>query len=320
MSHRPAFHGRLTRRRGWRLRQTAVAVVLAMAVETALVAQDTGTAFAADAATVASDSASSGSADSSGPAEAKDEASAVLTARLQDRKIEVLSARTADSTTYALPGGELSTEVFAGPIRVKQDAAWKDIDTSLSDTGADLTPAAAAADVAVSDGGDTQLASVTKGEETFGLGWADKLPTPDVKGSTASYDLGSGQTLTATALAQGFSENIKLTQQPDSGPVSYRIPLELKGLTLSQADSGHLLLKDSGGKLVAEAPAPMMWDASTDPASGESDHTQQVATKIETAGDGSQTLVLTPDADFLATAAYPVTVDPTSTLAVTTDT
>ncbi|MFE5039277.1 DNRLRE domain-containing protein [Streptomyces sp. NPDC056683] len=241
-------------------------------------------------------------------------------ARLQDRKIEVLSARTTDSTTYALPSGELETEAYAGPVRVKQDGTWKNIDTSLSDTGADLTPEAAAADIAVSDGGDTDLASVTKGKDSFGLGWQDKLPTPEVKDSTASYDLGSGQTLSVTALAQGFSENIQLTQQPDGDALSYRIPLNLDGLKLSQADSGHLLLKNSAGDLVAEAPAPMMWDASKDPASGESAHQEQVSTKIETADDGSQTLVLTPDTDFLATATYPVTVDPTSTLAVTTDT
>ncbi|MFJ8493707.1 DNRLRE domain-containing protein [Streptomyces sp. NPDC094038] len=241
-------------------------------------------------------------------------------ARLQDRKIEVLSARTTDSTTYALPSGELETEAYAGPVRVKQDGTWKDIDTSLSDTGADLTPQAAAADIAVSDGGDTDLASVTKGKDSFGLGWQDKLPTPEVKDSTASYDLGSGQTLSVTALAQGFSENIKLTQQPDGDAVSYRIPLNLDGLKLSQADSGHLLLRNSAGDMVAEAPAPMMWDASKDDTSGESAHQEQVATKIETADDGSQTLVLTPDKDFLATATYPVTVDPTTTLAVTTDT
>ncbi|WP_405720827.1 DNRLRE domain-containing protein [Streptomyces sp. NBC_01537] len=255
-----------------------------------------------------------------GAAEAQDETSASLMARLQDRNIEVLSDRTSDSTTYALPDGTFSTESYAGPVRVKQDGKWTDIDTSLSDTGSDITPVAAAADIAVSDGGDKELASVTKGKDSFGLGWEDKLPTPTVKGSTASYDLGSGQTLSVTALAQGFSENIKLAQQPDSGTVSYRIPLNLDGLKLFQADSGHLLLKDSGGKLVAEAPAPMMWDASKDAASGESAHQEQVATKVETADDGSQTLVLTPDADFLATATYPVTVDPTSTLAVTTDT
>ncbi|WP_275404941.1 DNRLRE domain-containing protein [Streptomyces sp. SID10815] len=241
-------------------------------------------------------------------------------ARLQNRNIEVLSARAADSTTYALPSGELRTEAYTGPIRVKQDGAWKDIDTSLSDTGSDLTPAAAAADIAVSDGGDTQLASVAKGKESFGLGWQDKLPTPSVKGDTASYNLGSGQTLSVTALAQGFSENIELTQQPDNNTVSYRIPLNLAGLKLSQADSGHLLLKSNDGDLVAEAPAPMMWDASKADASGESAHQERVNTTIDTASDGSQTLVLTPDKTFLATATYPVTVDPTSTLAVTTDT
>ncbi|MFI6934873.1 DNRLRE domain-containing protein [Streptomyces sp. NPDC050287] len=294
-------------------------VVLAMAVETAVVAGDTGTAFAVDTATTAPESTSTASS-TSGPAQAQDEASAVLMARLQNRKIEVLAARTADSTTYALPGGELQTETYAGPIRVKQDGAWKGIDTSLSDTGADLTPAAAAADIAVSDGGDTQLASVAEGKESFGLGWQDTLPAPSVKGGTASYNLGSGQTLSVTALAQGFSENIKLAQQPVNDTVSYRIPLHLDGLKLSQADSGHLLLKNGAGDLVAEAPAPMMWDASKDPASGESAHQERVATTIETASDGSQSLVLTPDQDFLATAAYPVTVDPTTTLAVTTDT
>ncbi|MFJ4940630.1 DNRLRE domain-containing protein [Streptomyces pseudovenezuelae] len=303
-----------------RLRQIAIGVAMLMAAETAVVAESGGIAFADSTTSASAVSAASDTSHASGPADAQDETSAVLTARLQNRKIEVLSARTTDSTTYALPSGELETEAYAGPVRVKQDGTWKDIDTSLSDTGADLAPQAAAADIAVSDGGDTDLASVTKGKESFGLGWQEKLPTPGVKDNTASYDLGSGQTLSVTALAQGFSENIKLTQQPDGDAVSYRIPLKLDGLKLSQADSGHLLLKNSADDLVAEAPAPMMWDASKDPASGESAHQEQVATKVETASDGSQTLVLTPDKDFLATATYPVTVDPTSTLAVTTDT
>ncbi|MFD3622044.1 DNRLRE domain-containing protein [Streptomyces sp. NPDC058676] len=319
MRHRPVAHGRSRTgrvRQARRLRQIAIGVVMLFATEAALVSQDTGIAFA----TPATDVSAASPTESPGPAEAQDEASAVLMARLQGRKIEVLSERAADSTTYALPSGELETAAYAGPIRVKQAGVWKGIDTALSDTGADLTPTVAAADIAVSDGGDTNLASVTKGTESFGLGWQDKLPTPTVKNSTASYDLGSGQTLSVTALAQGFSENIKLAQQPDDDAVSYRIPLDLDGLKLSQADSGHLLLKNSAGDLVAEAPAPMMWDASKDPASGESAHQEQVTTKVETADDGAQTLVLTPDHDFLASATYPVTVDPTSTLAVTTDT
>ncbi len=301
------------------MRQIAVGVVLTMAAETALVAQDSGVVSASEMAATRT-SAPANSAIAEGPAEAQDEASAMLMARLQDRKIEVLSARTADSTTYALPSGEFQTEAYTGPVRVQQDGVWKDIDTSLSDTGDALEPQAATADIRVSNGGDTRLASVAKGRESFGLGWQEKLPTPSVKDDTASYNLVGGQTLSVTALPQGFSQNIKLTQRPDNDTVSYRIPLNLNGLKLSQAASGHLLLKNSGGDLVAEAPAPMMWDASKDKASGQSAHQERVDTKIETAHDGSQTLVLTPDKNFLATATYPVTIDPTTTLAVTTDT
>ncbi|MFD8395398.1 DNRLRE domain-containing protein [Streptomyces sp. NPDC059680] len=254
-----------------------------------------------------------------GPSEVADAGSARLQARLQQRKIEVLSERTADSTTYALPNGQLQTVTYASPIRVKRDGEWRDVNTALADSGPHLTPRSAAADIAVSDGGDTTLASVSKGAKSFGLGWEKKLPTPKVKNNTASYDLGSGQTLTVTALAQGFSQNVVLDHRP-GGPVSYRIPLNLDGLKLSQAASGHLLLKDSAGKLVAEAPAPMMWDSSRNKVSGEPQRQARVATKIETADDGKQTLVLSPAAHFLAAATYPVTVDPTSTLAVTTDT
>ncbi|MFD6548553.1 DNRLRE domain-containing protein [Streptomyces sp. NPDC058398] len=289
----------------------------ALIAESALTIASTGTAVALPGSEPKAVSASG--EQNYGAAEAKDTASALLMARLQNRKIEVLSERTSDATTYALPDGQMQTEDYAGPIRVKQDGDWQDIDTTLSDTGPSLTPEAAAADVAVSDGGDTALASVAKGDKSFGLKWEDKLPAPTVKDDTASYSLGDGQKLTVTALPQGFSQNVVLAKQPDQR-VSYQFPLDLDGLKLSQGDSGHLFLKDSNGKLVAEAPAPMMWDSTKNEVSGESDHQAQVATKIETDDDGKQTLVLTPDADFLAAATYPVTVDPTSTLAATTDT
>ncbi|MFE2039811.1 DNRLRE domain-containing protein [Streptomyces sp. NPDC059477] len=288
-----------------------------LVAETAFVSLETSTALAAgsgtDTTTTVADAASTASS-------ADSVADALLMARLQDRKIEVLSERTETSTTYALPSGQLETSTYAGPIRQQVEGTWKDIDTSLSDTGGSLEPQVAAADIAVSDGGDTALASVAENGKSFGLGWESQLPTPTVKDDTASYDLGDGRTLTVTALAQGFSQTIELDSAPDEAP-EYRIPLNLDGLTLSTADSGHLLLKDDGGKLVAEAPAPMMWDSSKDDTSGEPQYHASVATSVETAADGSQTLVLTPDSGFFdQDLTYPVTVDPTSTLAVTTDT
>ncbi|MFJ2812935.1 DNRLRE domain-containing protein [Streptomyces sp. NPDC087294] len=298
------------------LRRVALTVAAVLAVETTLVSAETGMAFATGSGTTATLATETKS-----PASAADSvAAALLMARLHDRKIEVLSERTADSTTYALPSGELETAAYGGPVRTKIGGVWRDIDTSLSDTGESLEPQAAAADITVSGGGDTRLASVSKGNESFGLGWQSKLPTPSVDGDTASYGLEDGQTLTVTALAQGFSQNVVIDSAPEDG-LEYRIPLRLKGLELSVSDSGHLLLKDIGGKLVAEAPAPMMWDSSMDAASGESEHRARVAAKVETGEDGSQTLVLTPDPEYFTKAlTYPVTVDPTTTLAVTTDT
>ena len=201
-----------TRRR--RIRQVATTLALLLGIDAALVAQNSGMAFALPAETTTSSDSSS--ADQSyGPAEAKDETSALLMARLQNRRIEVLGERTSSSTMYALPDGTFTAEAYAGPVRVKQaDGSWQDVDTTLSDTGDALAPETAAADITVSDGGDEQLASVTKGDDSFGLGWASQLPDPTVKGNTASYDLGAGQTLKVEALAQSFSEDLVLTQQP----------------------------------------------------------------------------------------------------------
>ncbi|MFG2942671.1 hypothetical protein [Streptomyces sp. NPDC048282] len=162
----------MLRSRHRQIRHVAAALVLLLAVDAALIAEGTGMAFATPSSTT-SVSDSSDSTQSYGPAEAQDEASALLMARLQKRNIEVLGDRTSDSTTYALPDGTFSTEAYAGPVRVKQDdGSWQNIDTTLSDTGDDLAPQTAAADIAVSDGGDKQLASVTKGQDQLrdGLG------------------------------------------------------------------------------------------------------------------------------------------------------
>ncbi|MBM9506803.1 DNRLRE domain-containing protein [Actinacidiphila acididurans] len=297
------------------------AVALGLAVSAATVVGEAGAAVAvAPEYQVVAEAPAQ--APSYGPAEASDEASARLMARLQGQRIEVLNERTADSSTFVEADGSLTTEAYAGPVRVKQgDGSWKDVDTALTDAGSALKPRAAVADVAVSDGGDKDLASVSDGSRTFGLQWSSMLPAPRVDGSTATYDMGGGASLTVQALAQGFEQSVVLAQAP-TGPVSYRIPLTLKGLSLSKdAGTGHLLLKDAAGTVVAEAAAPHMWDASKDPVSGEPVHQHEVATSIETGSDGSTTLVLTPDPAFFAQdLTYPVTIDPSSTLAVTTDT
>lgn len=153
----------------------ALTVAALLAAEAALMSMVSGAAFAAGQAgdgqmTTASD-ATEQTATTAGSV-----AAALLMARVQDRKIEATSERTETSTTYALPSGELQTAMYAGPIRKKVDGAWRDIDTSLSDTGSTLEPDVAAADIKVSDGGDTELASVSKGRKPSV--WAGRPHSP----------------------------------------------------------------------------------------------------------------------------------------------
>ncbi|MEV7599217.1 hypothetical protein AB0O91_17730, partial [Kitasatospora sp. NPDC089797] len=66
--------------------------------------------------------------------EATDEASALLTARLQKRRIEVTGARTEFTTLWANPDGTLTSDRSTGPIRMKVGDAWVPVDTTLVQT------------------------------------------------------------------------------------------------------------------------------------------------------------------------------------------
>lgn len=62
-----------------------------------------------------------------------DAVSAGVSARAQGSRVEVLSLRSRDSTTWANPDGTLTTEQSAGLVRFKDAAgAWRAVDLSLS--------------------------------------------------------------------------------------------------------------------------------------------------------------------------------------------
>ncbi|MFD4598093.1 DNRLRE domain-containing protein [Streptomyces sp. NPDC058464] len=263
---------------------------------------------------------SSGATDSPG---ASDTASARAQAEEQGKRVEITSKRTEDSTTWADPNGTLTTEVFQEPIRVRQGGSWTPVDTTLADTGAAVTPGATVADLNLSDGGAGPFAKVADDGTSLALSLGDDLPVPTLHGNTATYAdaVPGGGDLVVTALPGGFSEQVVLHERPD-GPMTIRMPLTTsQGLQVSQTGSGHLLLTDASGRTVADAPAPHMWDSAVDPASGLAAHDAPVTSRIENTDQG-QVLVLTPDLSFLDSAdvSYPLTIDPTTTLAVSTDT
>ncbi|GII76381.1 hypothetical protein Sru01_13630 [Sphaerisporangium rufum] len=258
---------------------------------------------------------------------------AVVEAKKQGRPVEVVSAFTEASRTWAYPDGRLTTESYSGPAQVKrQDGSWAWIDTTLAEKDGVLKPKVAKADLAFSLGGDGVPFAVMKRDagQSLRLSWEGKLPRPVVAGNVATYPgaAGPGADLVVTALPAGFRHDVVLRQRP-TGPLEIRIPVESPDLTLGKSKQGGLELLDGKDKVVAQAPPPVMWDSTGvagEKAAGQSTdvavpRSAPIATSV-VERNGRRTLVLKPDAGWLADPAttFPVVVDPTSTLTVKTDT
>ncbi|WP_229758598.1 DNRLRE domain-containing protein [Peterkaempfera bronchialis] len=210
-------------------------------------------------------------------------------------------------------------DAYTGPVRVQDEhGTWRPVDTTLVEADGVIQPAMTAADISFSDGGkDETLAHLSRGKHALGLGWEGKLPKPQLDGPTAVYpDAVPGGDLVVTALKEGFSHSVVLRNRPD-GPVEYRLPITATGLHLKKTSENRLSWEDTNGKAQATAPAPMMWDSSTDPVSGDPKHLAPIDVTVEASKSGKgQVLVLKPDPTFLADPdlTYPVTIDPTDSL------
>ncbi|MFF5107623.1 LamG-like jellyroll fold domain-containing protein [Streptosporangium sp. NPDC000509] len=255
---------------------------------------------------------------------------AVAEARKQNKPIEAIGAFTETSRTWAFPDGSLKTESYSGPAQVRDDnGRWTWIDTTLVEQDGVLKPKVAKADLAFSLGGTDAPFAVMKRDtdQSLSLSWDGKLPRPVVKGNVATYPDAAGPAadLVVTALPTGFQHDVVLRERPKKA-LEIRIPVESQELTLAVSKRGGLeLTEGKDKKVVAQAPKPVMWDSTgvgtRDPKAGEAPRNAPIATSV-IEEDGKRTLVLKPDADWLADPAtvYPVVVDPTSTLTVKTDT
>ncbi|MFF0310197.1 DNRLRE domain-containing protein [Streptosporangium sp. NPDC004379] len=268
-----------------------------------------------------------GNAVSNVPSQARIAASQA--AAKQGKAVEVDDETTATSITYAQPDGKsFKTEITAGPVRTRQNDAWVPINTTLAEQGGKLWPKALAegAAVEISGGGTDPFVKMTADGKSYALTWPIPLPKPTIKDNVATYAdaAGVGADLVVTALPTGFRHDVVLHKRPTK-PLEIRIGVQADGLTLSEGKDGRLFLtKGKGKKLIASAPQPAMWEASTKAsqakdrlAKGGSPKARhaKVATDV-VVKDGRTELVLKPDHAFLTDPAttYPVRVDPTTTL------
>ncbi|MFI5868247.1 DNRLRE domain-containing protein [Streptomyces sp. NPDC051546] len=273
-----------------------------------------------------------------GPAEASDPASAALAARLQNRRIEALSERTENSTTWLNPNGSTTLEAASGPVRFKDTSgAWRPVDTALV-RRPDGSVAATSHPLGLKLAGRTQPADAGKskylgggagqpvtpavplvvledgGQRGMTVSWRGTLPEPELHGSTARYaDALPATDLVVEATRTGYEQFLQLKNRSAiAANGSVTMSLTVKGLKArANADSSVSFLDANTGLEAGSLPAPVMWDATVDPRSGEHTRTAKVGLKVTQEGSRVD-LTLTPDAAFLAdpATAFPVTVDP----------
>jgi hypothetical protein len=249
-----------------------------------------------------------------------------IAALSQGVRVEVLSERTESSQTFADPEGTFTTVSSAGPVRVRDAHAadgWRDIDLTLA-KGVDavIRPVSPLFPLEVHPGGttDAPLVEVSDGDASIGFDWTDgTLPQPVLDGTRATYpDVGPGVDLVVEATRYGFEHFLVLTEKPDDvADVQVELPIVGEGMSL-QETAGAVEVVDADGEMVGRVGEALVWDAESDPHAKDADPRVTAdlpvadVTVEETAAE--QTLVVTPDAEFLDEATYPVTIDPAITL------
>ncbi|MFB7559219.1 DNRLRE domain-containing protein [Streptomyces brevispora] len=261
---------------------------------------------------------------------AADIASARVAARLSGKRVEALSERTESSTTWVNEDGSLTTELSAGPIRFQDPTTgdWRDVDVELAAAAdgsvvskahprglklAGKSGTRSASLRAAQSAPAADLVTLGSGDEAITLQWRGGLPAPKLDGTRATYENAvPGADVVVEATRTGFEQFVEVKAKPEAD-FSYTLPLKTKGLKAEEQADGSILFTDKKSKKSATMPAPVMWDASIDPASGEHTRQAKVAMKVIKTKGGVD-LVITPDAGFLADPAtkYPVTVDPST--------
>lgn len=206
-------------------------------------------------------------ADREEPEASPDERSALVAAEESGARVEVLSARTETSQTFATPRGTLLVEEHLRPQWVRdEDGTWTDADASLvPGPGGSWSPAAATAAMTFSGGGDGPFATIAVDDASVGLRWPGALPEPVVEGGTATYrDVAPGVDLQVIADVDGFTHLVVIRSPKaweDLATEEFTLETDLAGASLRVTDTGAVEAVTGAGEVVLTGPSPMMWDS-----------------------------------------------------------
>jgi hypothetical protein len=233
-----------------------------------------------------------------GPPRARPVAQASAAAAVNGRPVEIVSARTDSTQTFAEPGGGFQTVESLVPNRVQRhDGSWVPIDTTLSRrSDGSIAPVAITTGVTLSGGGAGPMYTLSQNGTSMSTYWPGRaLPNPTLSGATATYaDVLPGVDLLLSATASGISELLEVTnaaaaRNPALDRLTY--PMTLSGLTLTRDATGNLTATDRSGHAQFSAPPPQMWDSSAPPATtGTGTSTAARSTSADAASPGAAAL------------------------------
>ncbi len=240
---------------------------------------------------------------------------------------EVPSLRTAYSDTYDNHDGTFTVHVSPDPINYQPTAgaAWTPIDLSFAPISggsgrvrAGMTPVP----VEVGAPGDAAgFVSVDTGEGVISL----RLVSGAKQGSSASEPVAAaggakvagllpGVDLQVSANPSGFNTFLAFASRPASP--SFTFELDSPGLTPALQPDGSISFLDKSGMTVATMPHPYAEDSTPDDQRGSGQMTVDVVYSLATQG-ATTLLTVSVDPTWLASAVYPVYVDPSVNVSTT---
>ncbi|MFL5833895.1 MAG: DNRLRE domain-containing protein [Solirubrobacterales bacterium] len=242
--------------------------------------------------------------------EATSEPEAPQAAQAPARIKEMVSRRTATSTTFLLSNGSLETELFEVPVNYKDDDGdWQPIEQELQQApDGTVTNGANDFNVRLPEDLNEAPAKISMDDQ-----WVSQMPIEigvqpgEVDQGVVSYEAAGGAAeIQYSGLADGLKENIVLAGP--SAPSAFHYELDAsQGVTPALAEDGSIGFMTEERHLVAEVPAPVMHDAAgvLAPPGG-------VNYSLED-GEGVWKLAVEADPKWLPAEdrSWPVTIDPT---------
>ena len=245
--------------------------------------------------------------------EGSDAQSAAGTAPTAEVVSEVVGKRTATSRTFELSNGELETRLYQAPVNYRDSGGdWQPIGQELREApDGSISNGANSFDVQLPNDLDQGPAKVSVDGE-----WVSQMPIgvetspADVSRGVASYPVeGGAAELQFSGLAAGLKENLILNDA--SAPSTYRFKLDASpGVAPGLAEDGSVIFVSHDGDVVAQIPAPVMFDSADAPAPADA-----IGFSLEPGGDG-WILTVSASAAWLSDPdrVWPVTIDPSVTV------